>query len=80
MRKYIKQNGRWVDRATPKHKHDYCIPVVVRVLFKMSKSYSMFYSAMKCRYCNSFHVIKYRGNITGFIPIERVSECDTLPI
>ena len=47
------RNGRWVDRATPKHKHDYCIPVVVRVLFKMSKSYSMFYSAMKCIVCSN---------------------------
>ena len=80
MRKYVKQNGRWQDRLAPRHKHDYSVAIVVRVLFKMNVSRAMIYSAMKCRYCNSFHMVEYRGNITGFIPTERIFEFNALPV
>ena len=50
------------------------------MLIKMNEEYPMFYSAVKCRYCNSFHVMEYRGNITGFIPREQMHEFNGLPV
>lgn len=67
MRKYQEQNGRWTDKSAAKHKHDYSVPVLVKVICQYTPQYPYHYFAMKCRYCNSFHTMPILSNKTGFI-------------
>ncbi len=55
IRRLIKSEGKWTDKDCPRHKHDFCIPVIVELIGEEQKHNGVRrYKAIKCKYCNSF--------------------------
>lgn len=52
IRKLIAQESKWTDKLASKHKHNFIVPVIVRV--HMSSEAILSYSATKCTQCSSF--------------------------
>lgn len=55
IRKLIKSEGKWTDKECPRHKHNFCIPVIVELIGEEQKHNGIKrYKAIKCECCNSF--------------------------
>lgn len=65
IRRYLKQESRWSDPETKRHKHDFDIPALV--VLERPKGNNDYFQVMKCRYCHSFRCIPRTGSADGFI-------------
>ena len=51
IRRWCRENSKWTDKTAKKHKHNFCIPVIVEL---QKPKGSVFYKAMRCDSCYSF--------------------------
>ena len=55
LRRLLVKESKWTDKEAPKHKHNFCEPVIVEV---QKPFYSLYYKALKCNRCYSFRNAK----------------------
>lgn len=65
LRKLFKQECKWTDKTTKRHKHIFNTHAVMQ-LRNMSNEVA-YYDVMKCEHCNSFVSIPKEGAINGYI-------------
>ena len=60
IRRLVSQENRWTDKKCKRHQHNFCIPCIVRLSGNTNRHIGVdYYSAVKCRYCNSFRYAHY---------------------
>lgn len=76
IRQLSNQLGKWTDKSAPKHKHNFIVPINVKLIQGCDKNRITYYHVMKCEYCNSFVSVPKQGAMNGFIK----EPIDNLPI
>lgn len=71
---YLRQlnlaNGKWTDKTCAKHKHNFVIPCVVRLIGNENKHIGVSdYTAMKCDQCLSFIDARFTKDLIEGFPV-----------
>ena len=69
IRRLVTQETRWTDTECKRHKHEYCVPCIVKLSGDSKKHIGEdYYSAVKCLHCHSFrfaHFIPRKSEALG---------------
>lgn len=69
IRRLIKSESKWTDKSAKKHKHNFSETVLIYIHGNENKHiFGRYYTANKCKYCNSFINAKFTTEIPN-LPI-----------